>query len=600
MLLLTIEGLAHSYGVRTLFKDVNFNISTGDKIGVIGVNGTGKSTLLRHIATLDGGRDGDTGVPGKITPNGRCVIEYLPQYPPYDPQATVMEQIFRGNSPMMVLLRRYKKVLQETADHPEDKGVQRRLLEVQQEMDRNFAWQLESEARAVLTRLGITDMDQPVGELSVGQRKRVALAGVLVRPSDLLILDEPTNHMDSATVAWLEGELAKRKGALLMVTHDRYFFDRVVNRTLELDNGRAYLYKANYTGFLEKRAERRQQESAAYRKLQNIYRRELAWIQRGAEARRTKKKDRVERFQDIEAAAKEKVVNRELEISSAASRLGRTVIELDRVSAQYDGHYYIRDFSYILLRNDRVGIVGPNGAGKTTLMDMIAGRREPDGGTIKRGQTVKIGYFSQTSEFPDPKEKVLEYIRDAGDYVLTADGERISAAMMLERFLFPPELQWVPVGSISGGEQRRLFLLRILMEAPNVLLLDEPTNDLDFRRRGGRAPDPVSRRLQRLRGRGPRHGARTGPARPGPVAGRGRGTGPGRGVPPGDPAGNCPGRKSGRGRPERRNGSRGGRRPAEDHLQRKGGTGQSGRENRGAGRHPEDAEPADRAGRRRF
>jgi len=480
MLLLTIEGLAHSYGVRTLFKDVNFNISTGDKIGVIGVNGTGKSTLLRHIATLDGGRDGDTGVPGKITPNGRCVIEYLPQYPPYDPQATVMEQIFRGNSPMMVLLRRYKKVLQETADHPEDKGVQRRLLEVQQEMDRNFAWQLESEARAVLTRLGITDMDQPVGELSVGQRKRVALAGVLVRPSDLLILDEPTNHMDSATVAWLEGELAKRKGALLMVTHDRYFFDRVVNRTLELDNGRAYLYKANYTGFLEKRAERRQQESAAYRKLQNIYRRELAWIQRGAEARRTKKKDRVERFQDIEAAAKEKVVNRELEISSAASRLGRTVIELDRVSAQYDGHYYIRDFSYILLRNDRVGIVGPNGAGKTTLMDMIAGRREPDGGTIKRGQTVKIGYFSQTSEFPDPKEKVLEYIRDAGDYVLTADGERISAAMMLERFLFPPELQWVPVGSISGGEQRRLFLLRILMEAPNVLLLDEPTNDLDI------------------------------------------------------------------------------------------------------------------------
>lgn len=276
MLLLTIEGLAHSYGARTLFKDVHFHISTGDKIGVIGVNGTGKSTLLRHIAGLDGGRDEETGVPGKITPNGRCVIEYLPQYPSYDPQATVMEQIFQGDSPMMVLLRRYKKALQETAARPGDQGVQRRLLAVQQEMDRNFAWQLESEARAVLTRLGITDMDRPVGELSVGQRKRVALAGVLVRPSDLLILDEPTNHMDSATVAWLEGELAKRKGALLLVTHDRYFFDRVVNRTLELDNGRAYLYQANYTGFLEKRAERHRQESAAYRRLQNIYRHELA------------------------------------------------------------------------------------------------------------------------------------------------------------------------------------------------------------------------------------------------------------------------------------------------------------------------------------
>ena len=480
MLLLTIEELAHSYGERVLFQHVTFHIETGDKIGVIGVNGTGKSTLLRHIAELDGGRDSETGMPGKITPNGQCVIEYLPQYPPYDPKATVIEQIFRGNSPMMTLLRRYRKALDDTAAHPEDAGVQRRLMEVQQEMDRNFAWQLESEARAVLTRLGITDMDRPVGELSVGQRKRVALAGVLVRPSDLLILDEPTNHMDSVTVAWLEGELAKRKGALLMVTHDRYFFDRVVNRTLELDGGRAYLYKSNYEGFLQLRAERRQQESAAERKLQHIYRQELAWIRRGAEARRTKKKDRVERFQAIEAAAKEKVVHRELEITSAASRLGRTVLELEHVGARYDGHDYIKDFSYIVLRRDRIGIVGPNGAGKTTLLNILAGRREPDTGTVKRGQTVKIGYFAQTSEFPDPQERALQYIRDAGEYVTTADGERISAAMMMERFLFPPELQWVPVGKLSGGEQRRLFLLRILMEAPNVLLLDEPTNDLDI------------------------------------------------------------------------------------------------------------------------
>lgn len=480
MLLLSIENLAHSYGERTLFKNVNFNIETGDKIGLIGINGTGKSTLLRHIAELDGGKDPETGEPGKIIPNGTCVMEYLPQDPPFEPEATVIGQIFRGDSPMMKLLRSYETVLDETALHPDDATVQRRLLKVQQQMDQHFAWQLESEAKAVLNRLGITDFNQKMKTLSGGQRKRVALAGVLVRPSDLLILDEPTNHMDNETVAWLEGQLQKRKGALLMVTHDRYFFDRVINRTLELDNGTAYLYTANYSGFLQKRAERRELESAAARKLQNIYRRELAWISRGAEARRTKKKDRVERFAEIEAAAKEKVNRQELEITSAATRLGKTVVELEHISCFYNGIEYIHDFSYILLRDDRVGIIGPNGAGKTTLMDIIAGRLQPDSGTVTIGQTVKIGYFSQHSEFPDTRERVLEYIRDAGNYVLAADGTYISAAMMLERFLFPPELQWVPISKLSGGEQRRLYLLRILMEAPNVLLLDEPTNDLDI------------------------------------------------------------------------------------------------------------------------
>ena len=480
MLLLSIENLAHSYGERTLFKNVNFNIETGDKIGLIGINGTGKSTLLRHIAELDGGKDPETGEPGKIIPNGTCVMEYLSQDPPFEPEATVIGQIFRGDSPMMKLLRSYETVLDETALQPDDAAVQRKLLEVQQQMDQHFAWQLESEAKAVLNRLGITDFNQKMKTLSGGQRKRVALAGVLVRPSDLLILDEPTNHMDNETVAWLEVQLQKRKGALLMVTHDRYFFDRVINRTLELDNGTAYLYTANYSGFLQKRAERRELESAAARKLQNIYRRELAWISRGAEARRTKKKDRVERFAEIEAAAKEKVNRQELEITSAATRLGKTVVELEHISCFYDGIEYIHDFSYILLRDDRVGIIGPNGVGKTTLMDIIAGRLQPDSGTVTIGQTVKIGYFSQHSEFPDTRERVLEYIRDAGNYVMAADGTYISAAMMLERFLFPPELQWVPISKLSGGEQRRLYLLRILMEAPNVLLLDEPTNDLDI------------------------------------------------------------------------------------------------------------------------
>ena len=480
MLILTIENLAHSYGERTLFKNVSFNIETGDKIGLIGINGTGKSTLLRHIAQFDGGKDPETGVPGKVVPNGSCVIEYLEQNPDFDPEASVIEQIFKGNSPMMTLLRNYEKLLEDTALHPDEKGTQRKLMEIQQQMDQHFAWQLESEAKATLTRLGITDFNQKMKTLSGGQRKRVALAGVLVRPSDLLILDEPTNHMDNETVAWLEEQLQKRKGALLMVTHDRYFFDRVINRTLELDNGTAYLYTANYSGFLQKRAERRELENAAARKLQNIYRRELAWISRGAEARRTKKKDRVERFAEIEAAAKEKVNHQELEISSAATRLGKTVVELDHVSCFYEGVEYIHDFSYILLRDDRVGIIGANGVGKTTLMDIIAGRLQPDTGRVTIGQTVKIGYFSQHSEFPDEDERVLEYIKDAGNYVLAADGTYISAAMMLERFLFPPELQWVPIRKLSGGEQRRLYLLHVLMEAPNVLLLDEPTNDLDI------------------------------------------------------------------------------------------------------------------------
>ena len=473
-MILSIENLSHSYGERTLFAGVNFNIEAGDKIGIIGVNGTGKSTLLKRIAALDGGRE------GKITTNGACVIEYLPQDPPFEAEATVIEQIFSGNSPLMQLLRRYEKALEEVGAHPESASAQQKLLTLQQNMDSQFAWQLESEAKAVLTRLGLQDFNKKMGELSGGQRKRVALAGVLVRPSDLLILDEPTNHMDNETVAWLEGELKKRKGALLMVTHDRYFFDRVINRTLELDNGTAYLYAANYSGFLAKREERRQLEAGAARKLENIYRRELAWIKRGAEARRTKSKDRIERLKDLEQEVQQLDTPPELEIASAASRLGRDVIELDKVSASYEGCTYIDNFSYILLRRDRVGIIGPNGCGKTTLMDVIAGRLKPQSGLVKIGQTVRLGYFTQHSEFTDNKMRVLEYIKEVGNFVEASDGTQISAAQMLERFLFPPELQWVPVANLSGGEQRRLYLLRILMSAPNVLLLDEPTNDLDI------------------------------------------------------------------------------------------------------------------------
>lgn len=472
-MILSAENLGHSYGVRTLFKNISFNIEEGDKIGVIGVNGTGKSTLLRDIATGEPGE-------GKITKNGTCVIEYLPQDPAFDPDATVLEQVFRGESPQLDVVRRYEEAVQQAAAEPENKAARQKLLALQQEMDSKFAWQMESEAKAVLDKLGITDLQQPMRELSGGQRKRVALAGVLVRPSDLLILDEPTNHMDNETVAWLEEVLQKRKGALLMVTHDRYFFDRVVNRTLEIDGGEGYLYTGNYSLFLQKREERRIAAAGAAQRLRNVYRRELAWISRGAEARRTKSKERIERFNELKKEVNNIKNEQQLEISSVGSRLGKTIIECEHIGLDYSGKTYINDFNYVLLRNDRIGIVGPNGSGKSSLMDIIAGRLAPTRGTVKVGQTVKIGYFAQHSEFKDADCRVLEYIKNVSDYIETADGTRITAAQMLERFLFPPELQWVPVSKLSGGEKRRLYLLSVLMSAPNVLILDEPTNDLDI------------------------------------------------------------------------------------------------------------------------
>lgn len=472
-MILSAENLGHSYGVRILFKNISFNIEEGDKIGVIGVNGTGKSTLLRDIATGEPGE-------GKITKNGTCVIEYLPQDPAFDPDATVLEQVFRGESPQLDVVRRYEEAVQQAEAEPENKSARQKLLALQQEMDSKFAWQIESEAKAVLDKLGITDLQQPMKELSGGQRKRVALAGVLVRPSDLLILDEPTNHMDNETVAWLEEVLQKRKGALLMVTHDRYFFDRVVNRTLEIDGGEGYLYTGNYSLFLQKREERRIAAAGAAQRLRNVYRRELAWISRGAEARRTKSKERIERFNELKKEVNNIKTEQQLEISSVGSRLGKTIIECEHIGLDYGGKTYINDFNYVLLRNDRIGIVGPNGSGKSSLMDIIAGRLAPTRGTVKIGQTVKIGYFAQHSEFKDADCRVLEYIKNVSDYIETADGTRITAAQMLERFLFPPELQWVPVSKLSGGEKRRLYLLSVLMSAPNVLILDEPTNDLDI------------------------------------------------------------------------------------------------------------------------
>ncbi|HWR43021.1 ABC-F family ATP-binding cassette domain-containing protein [Sporomusa sp.] len=473
MNLLSIENLSKTYGEKVLFGQVTFGVDDGDKIGLIGVNGTGKSTFLKVVAGVE---QADSG---KIMIGSSVQIEYLPQNPEFDAKATVLEQVFKGHSPVMQVLREYEQALTEAQHYPADVERQKRLIVLTQQMDTQNAWQLESDAKTILTKLGITDFAASVSILSGGQRKRVALASALINPADLLILDEPTNHIDNDTVAWLEQYLHKRKGALLMITHDRYFLDRVTNRIIELDKGKLYTYTGNYSRFLESKADREEQLEASERKRQNILRNELAWIRRGAQARSTKQKARIERFEELSAQTPE-AGNGQLEITVGASRLGRKTVELEHISHAFGGNILINDFNYIILKDDRVGIVGPNGSGKSTLLNMIAGALTPDNGKVEVGQTVKIGYFSQESSEMNQDLRVIEYIREEAHFLPTADGGTISAAQLLERFLFSPNLQWTPIAKLSGGEKRRLYLLRVLMSAPNVLLLDEPTNDLDI------------------------------------------------------------------------------------------------------------------------
>lgn len=473
MNVLSIENLTKSYGERVLFADVTFGVDEGDKIGLIGVNGTGKSTFLKLVAGVE---QADAG---KVTKGSSVEVRYLPQNPEFDEAATVLEQVFNGYSPVMKVIRDYELALAEAQSQPQNRAAEQQLIRLSQQMDSHDAWQLESEAKAILMQLGIPEFSAPVGTLSGGQRKRVALASALINPCELLILDEPTNHIDNDTVAWLEQYLANRKGALLMITHDRYFLDRVTNRIIEIDKGKLYTYSGNYSKFLEAKAEREEQQEASERKRQNLLRNELAWMRRGARARSTKQKARIERFEELNSQSTD-LNEAKLEISVASSRLGRKIIELENISQQFAAKAVIADFNYIVLKDDRVGIIGLNGSGKTTLLNIIAGRLVPDNGVVTIGQTVKIGYFSQENAQMDYTMRVIEYIREEANSIATADGETISAAQMLERFLFPPQLQWMPIGKLSGGEKRRLYLLRILMSAPNVLLLDEPTNDLDI------------------------------------------------------------------------------------------------------------------------
>jgi len=473
MNILTVEQLTKSYGEKILFQDASFGMEDGDKIGIIGVNGTGKSTFLRVIAGLE---PPDSG---KISIGGRIRVRYLAQNPEFAPDNTVLQQVFEGELPEMKAIREYTETMELLELRPHDEALQQKLLKLSQQMDNLQAWQLESDAKIILSKLGIRNYDAKMGTLSGGQRKRVALAAALIQPSDLLILDEPTNHIDNESVAWLEQYLQKRRGALLMITHDRYFLDRVANVMLELDHGRLFRYEANYSRFLELKAEREEREAASEQKRQNLLRNELAWIRRGAKARTTKQKARIERFEKLKE--QEPIHSSgELDVSVASTRLGRKILEIEGLRKTVGDKVLIDDLSYIAVPEDRIGIVGPNGSGKSTLLNLIAGRLEPDSGNIVMGPTVKLGYFTQEHQEMDGSQRVIEYIKDEAEVVRTADGSAITAAQMLERFLFPPAMQWTPIARLSGGEKRRLYLLRVLMSAPNVLLLDEPTNDLDI------------------------------------------------------------------------------------------------------------------------
>ncbi|WP_313018219.1 ABC-F family ATP-binding cassette domain-containing protein [Acetoanaerobium noterae] len=473
MNLLSTESLSKAYGEKKLFDKIAFGIDDSDKIGLIGINGTGKTSFLKVIAGID---EADAG---SFIKSSNLKIEYLAQNPDFDFEITVLEQVFEGSSPLMVLLREHENVSSSLEKNPSDTKLQMRLMELNAKMDLNEAWQIEREAKTVLMKLGIMEFDKKIGELSGGQRKRVAMAGALIRPCDLLILDEPTNHIDNETITYLEDYLSNRKGALLMVTHDRYFLDRVVNKIWELDEGKLYAYQGAYTKFLELKAQREADDKRIQEKKQSLYKSELAWMRKGVEARRTKQKARKDRFKILETEI-DKSSDEKLDISVAGKRLGRKIIEINDISKSFGDKVVLKNFTYTVLKGDRIGIVGNNGEGKSSLLNAIAKKLDLDSGTIEIGETIKIGYYSQENIDMDTSLRVIEYIKNKAEYIETSDGTKITAAMMLEKFLFTGDMQWSFISKLSGGERRRLYLLSVLMEGPNVLLLDEPTNDLDI------------------------------------------------------------------------------------------------------------------------
>lgn len=469
----TIEHVSKSYGDKQLFKDISFTIAEKERIGLIGVNGTGKSSLLKIVAGADLPDE------GTLTAGKDYSIAYLSQHPTFDSDKTVIDQVFQGDSSIMKLLRAYEDTLNQLNHSPNDQKLQGNLFQLQKQMDAQNGWDASTNAKTILMKLGIEDMSKKVNELSGGQKKRVALAQILIEAADLLILDEPTNHLDFQAVKWLEEYLSKYNGAILLVTHDRYFLDKVTNRIFELDGGHVYSYKGNYAAFLEAKAIREENEAATLDKNKNLFRRELEWIRRGAQARSTKQKARIQRFEELgDTIAGGKAAGK-FDIALNGSRLGKQVFELKDASKKFAKKIILNHFHLLVKPGDRIGIIGNNGTGKSTLLNILAQRIPLDQGEFIMGQTVKIAYYTQESVDMDENKRMIEYIKETAQMVETSDGKMISAAQMLERFLFPLNMHGTPIRKLSGGEKRRLYLLKILMEAPNVLLLDEPTNDLD-------------------------------------------------------------------------------------------------------------------------
>ncbi|MEH7273888.1 ABC-F family ATP-binding cassette domain-containing protein [Neobacillus vireti] len=474
MKMLTVENVTKTYGEKQLFNNISITIGEKERVGLIGINGTGKSSLLKIIAGLDQPDE------GKIITGKDYSIAFLDQQPELDSAKSVLEQVFHGEAPILRLMREYERTLLVLDSSPNDTKVQEDLFRLQKQMDALNAWDASTNAKSILMKLGIEDFTKRIGELSGGQKKRVALAQVLIAEPDLLILDEPTNHLDFDSVKWLEDYLSRYSGSILLVTHDRYFLDRVANRMFELDGGNLYSYKGNYAAFLEAKAIREENEAATFEKRQNLFRRELEWMRRGAKARTTKQKARIQRFDELEdKLSGGKPTGDKVDISLNGSRLGKQVFELKDASKCYGEKTILNHFNLLVKPGDRLGIIGKNGAGKSTLLNVLAKKLPLDEGEFIMGQTVKIAYYTQESEDMDENKRMIEYIKETAEVVETSDGKTLSAALMLERFLFPPFSHGTPIRKLSGGEKRRLYLLKLLMTAPNVLLLDEPTNDLD-------------------------------------------------------------------------------------------------------------------------
>lgn len=478
MSLITFQSVSKDFGIKEVLRDGSFSIEPSDKVGVIGVNGSGKSTLLKMMGGMEPIDSGQ-----RLTKSGARFV-YLPQTPDIDEELTVLDQVFADCGEQMQLVREYEDLSHKMsrASGDELNKLMNRLAIVSEKMETEGAWDLETNAKIILSKLGIEDFEARVGDLSGGYRKRVALATALISDPDLLLMDEPTNHLDAESVEWLQDYLARFRGAIVLITHDRYFLDNVTNRIIEIDRADLYTYSGNYAYYLEKKAEQETSAASSQQKFKGMLRRELAWLRQGPKARSTKQNARIGRIEEMKEKTFKEAQSK-VEIDTAGRRIGKKVIEAKHVTKAYGDRTLIKDFTYEFTGSDRIGIIGGNGAGKSTLMNIITGQLAPDEGTVEIGSTIHIGYFNQHSDelqaALNENQRVMDYLKEEGSFVTTSDGSQISVSQMLERFLFTGNQQYTPIHKLSGGEKRRLFLLRVLLSAPNVLILDEPTNDLD-------------------------------------------------------------------------------------------------------------------------